>query len=86
MNKKDHQNIDTFIKRSAKSALSPILASILSPDEEGKGDDTLEDLDLGALFQWILCFAVVNFDLETGHILECTYPPIPFSDEERKTL
>ncbi|KAI8899335.1 hypothetical protein BC833DRAFT_586154 [Globomyces pollinis-pini] len=34
----------------------------------------------------MLCFSVVNFDLELGHALEYTYPPVPFSDAEQKTL
>ncbi|KAJ3257393.1 Protein dennd6a [Boothiomyces macroporosus] len=63
---------------------SPELLDILSPNQDMK--TSLSRLDLGNLWQWILCMCVVNFDLELGHALEQTYPPIPFSDAEKKTL
>jgi hypothetical protein len=72
-------------QRTSVSALSPGLLDILSPSSE-REKDSLLNLDLGQLFQWVLGFSVVNFDLEKGHSLELTYPPIPFSAEERNTL
>lgn len=74
------------VKRPSISALSTGLLDILSPAATEYEKDNLSKVDLGQLFQWVLCFAVVNFDLEKGHFLELTYPPIPFSDEERHTL
>jgi hypothetical protein len=73
------------------SAISPGLLEILSSNPEQQ--QKLENLDLGNLWQWILCLCVVNFDLELGHgnqtidlELENSFPPIPFSEQERKTL
>jgi hypothetical protein len=48
------------------SAISPKLADILSPSTK-KEKENLKKLDLGQLFQWILGFSIVNFDLESGH-------------------
>ncbi|KAJ3361835.1 hypothetical protein HDU91_003721 [Kappamyces sp. JEL0680] len=67
------------------SAISPGLKEILSPVSVEENDN-LNHLDLGQLFQWILGFSIVNFDLESGHVLEHTYPPIPYSEQERRTL
>jgi hypothetical protein len=71
--------------------LSPAIIDILQ--NTPKCETILEKMDLAALWQWILCFAVVTFDLEHGHglillivDLEVSYPPIPFSDKEKKTL
>jgi hypothetical protein len=53
-------------KKANISAISPSLVEILSPSNDEE-KETLLKLDLGMLFQWILCFALVKFDLETGH-------------------
>ncbi|KAJ3273251.1 Protein dennd6a [Terramyces sp. JEL0728] len=70
--------------QSMEVKASPELLDILSPNQEMK--TSLSKLDLGNLWQWILCVCVVNFDLELGHALEQAYPPIPFSESEKKTL
>ncbi|KAJ2997727.1 Protein dennd6a [Globomyces sp. JEL0801] len=88
----EHPSIDTNkdnlsqanLKSPGRSAISAELLDILTPN--GNADHNLQELDLGNLWQWMLCFSVVNFDLELGHALEYTYPPVPFSDAEQKTL
>lgn len=59
------------------------LHSMLSPESI---NDALLDLNLGTLWQWILCFCIVNFDLEDGQSLECIYPPVDLTDSEKRTV
>ncbi|TPX71120.1 hypothetical protein SpCBS45565_g01383 [Spizellomyces sp. 'palustris'] len=49
-------------------------------------DDGLLNLELKKFWEWVLCFCVVNFDLELGQALECVYPPIDFTESERKNI
>jgi hypothetical protein len=46
----------------------------------------LEKLNLGALWQWMLCICCINFDLDKGHLLEYVYPPLEFSPEEQSSM
>ena len=46
----------------------------------------LERMNLGQVWQWIYCIGTVNFDLDIGQDLEFMYPPLDFSDEEKKFL
>jgi hypothetical protein len=59
-------DLKTKPRFSSISAISPGLAEILSPADENEME-ILSKLDLGMLFQWILCFCIVKFDLSTGH-------------------
>ncbi|KAI9094902.1 hypothetical protein DFS34DRAFT_627620 [Phlyctochytrium arcticum] len=68
--------------RSSTSGPPSGLPPPLSPSAQ----DALSRLDVQRMFQWVLCFAVVNFDLELGQALECLYPPFEFSDAERKNI
>jgi hypothetical protein len=60
--------------------------SLLTPGNDATENAALSELNLGLFWQWILCFCIVNFDLETGQQLEYTYPPIQLSDMEKKTM
>ncbi|KAH9248472.1 hypothetical protein BASA81_013871 [Batrachochytrium salamandrivorans] len=64
---------------------SPVLITLLSPTKEPINDALLR-LDLGAFWQWVLCFCIVNFDLEIGQALEMVYPPIEFTENEKRTI
>jgi hypothetical protein len=64
------------------------------PIDDGSGipslspltDGMLSKMDLGKLWRWILCICTVNFDLDKGQDLEFVYPPLEFTNEEKKTL
>ncbi|WFD18887.1 hypothetical protein MCAP1_001100 [Malassezia caprae] len=42
--------------------------------------------DLGALRQWVLSVACINFDLELGPDVEFLYPPLEISKEEKDNI
>ncbi|KAJ3162799.1 hypothetical protein HDU86_003773 [Geranomyces michiganensis] len=65
-----------------RSPLSPA-GALVSPNPM---DYALLSLNLRMFWQWILCICVVTFDLDTGQALECVYPPIDFSEDERKNI
>ena len=46
----------------------------------------LSKLNMGNLWQWILCLCTIDFDLDHGHVLECSYPPLVFNDSEKKNI
>jgi hypothetical protein len=46
----------------------------------------LAQMNLGQVWQWIFCIAVINFDLDIGQDLEFVYPPIEFTEQEEKHL
>ncbi|KAI8928173.1 hypothetical protein BC831DRAFT_449471 [Entophlyctis helioformis] len=71
--------------RSATEAVSPELMALLSPSKTAP-DDALLRLNLGSFWQWVLCFCIVNFDLEVGQAIELIYPPVQFTDSEKKTI
>ncbi|KAI8915255.1 hypothetical protein DFJ77DRAFT_430348 [Powellomyces hirtus] len=63
------------------------MRSPLSPAGGGNPlDHSLLSLNLRMFWQWILCVCLVNFDLELGQALECVYPPIEFSEAEKKNI
>ncbi|TPX46522.1 hypothetical protein SeMB42_g03146 [Synchytrium endobioticum] len=49
-------------------------------------DDALNALSLKSFRRWILCFCVVNFDLELGQAMELIYPPVNLSECQRKNI
>jgi len=51
-----------------------------------KKDDILTDKELDGFHRWVLCFCVLNFDLEIGQALEYVYPPTEFTDDEKKNV
>ncbi|TPX61088.1 hypothetical protein PhCBS80983_g01368 [Powellomyces hirtus] len=64
-----------------------MMRSPLSPAGGGNLlDHSLLSLNLRMFWQWILCVCLVNFDLELGQALECVYPPIEFSEAEKKNI
>jgi hypothetical protein len=69
---------------STHSILSNTLEEMLVATP--KVEKILSKLDLGSMWQWILSFAVVTFDLELGHDIQASFPPITFSDSEKRTL
>jgi hypothetical protein len=64
---KSPPKLNTDGKRLSIPGISPLL-DILSPSPAQ--EEVLEKLDLANLWQWILCFSVVNFDLEFGHSIK----------------
>ncbi|KAI8812444.1 hypothetical protein BJ742DRAFT_736084 [Cladochytrium replicatum] len=62
-------------------ARSPLLTPIVPTS-----DSSLHRLNLGAFWQWVLCFCVANFDIDAGQTLEHVFPPIEFSPAERSTI
>ncbi|KAI8822084.1 uncharacterized protein EV422DRAFT_577802 [Fimicolochytrium jonesii] len=60
--------------------------SMLSPGIASTMEQELSRLDIRRYLQWILCFALVNFDLELGQALECVYPHVGFSEAEKKNI
>ncbi|KAJ3039424.1 Protein dennd6a [Rhizophlyctis rosea] len=73
------------------SILSPQHTFLLTSPLSSAGgpnplDESLLSLNLGMFWQWVLCFCVVNFDLELGQALEYIYPPIDFSEDEKKNI
>ncbi|KAI8814967.1 hypothetical protein BJ742DRAFT_671214 [Cladochytrium replicatum] len=67
------------------SFLGPARSPLLTPIAP-TSDSSLHRLDLGAFWQWILCFCVANFDIDAGQTLEHVFPPIEFSPAERSTI
>ena len=49
-------------------------------------DSMLSKMNLGKLWQWILCICTVNFDLDKGQDLESVYPPLDFTNAEKKNM
>lgn len=49
-------------------------------------DAALLQLDLGRFFQWVLCFCIVDFNLDTGQTVETLYPPIELSLLDKTTM
>ena len=43
-------------------------------------------MNLGKLWQWILCICTVNFDLDIGQDVEYLYPPLGLSEVEKKNM
>ncbi|KAF9584455.1 Protein dennd6a [Lunasporangiospora selenospora] len=48
--------------------------------------DIMDMPAIDQLRQWMVCFCVVNFDLEKGQAIESIYPPSDFTPEETKTI
>ncbi|CAO3570615.1 unnamed protein product [Mortierella alpina] len=48
--------------------------------------DIMDMLAIEQLRQWMVCFCVVNFDLEKGQAIESVYPPSDFTLEESKNI
>ncbi|KAJ3053188.1 hypothetical protein HK097_004844 [Rhizophlyctis rosea] len=89
-------NIAAAIDAATSSPVPPGLLSpqhsflLTSPLSSAGGinplDEALLSLNLAMFWQWVLCFCVVNFDLELGQALEHIYPPIDFSEDEKKNM
>ncbi|EJU05013.1 DUF1630-domain-containing protein [Dacryopinax primogenitus] len=80
-----------------RSPLSPLLSPIHSRSRTLPGsyfksiDYSLEPAPLTAeevvkIQRWILCVAVVNFDLDVGPMLHHVYPPVEFSEKQRENI
>ncbi|KAI9201829.1 uncharacterized protein BJ171DRAFT_516673 [Polychytrium aggregatum] len=76
---------DQYGSQQAASPYQAMISPVLTPSRS-RESPSLSNLDLGALWQWILCVCVVNFDLELGQVLESVYPPIQFSEHEDKNI
>ncbi|CAG8727325.1 7854_t:CDS:2, partial [Acaulospora morrowiae] len=48
--------------------------------------DIVELLALDNFRNWMVCFCVVNFDLELGQAIDSMYPPLELGDEEKKSI
>jgi len=48
--------------------------------------DVLTDKELDGFHRWVLCFCIVNFDLEVGQAIEYIYPPTDLTEEEKKNV
>ncbi|KAI7818200.1 hypothetical protein BC939DRAFT_463610 [Gamsiella multidivaricata] len=48
--------------------------------------DIMDMIAIDQLRQWMVCFCVVNFDLEKGQAIESVYPPSDFTPEESKNI
>ncbi|CAG8476372.1 1523_t:CDS:2 [Acaulospora colombiana] len=48
--------------------------------------DIVELLALDNFRNWMVCFCVVNFDLELGQAIDSMYPPLELGDEEKKNI
>ncbi|CAG8473351.1 12061_t:CDS:2 [Funneliformis caledonium] len=48
--------------------------------------DIIELLALDNFRNWILCFCVINFDLELGQAMDLMYPPSELIDDEKKNI
>ena len=65
----------TLNESNQKELVSHELMAYLSPHEDDKLGEALLRLNLASLWQWILCFCIVDFDLEIGQgrIIARTY-------------
>ncbi|CAG8493065.1 24859_t:CDS:10 [Dentiscutata erythropus] len=48
--------------------------------------DIVELLALDNFRNWMVCFCVVNFDLELGQAMDSMYPPSELGEEEKKSI
>ena len=48
--------------------------------------EILASLPLNLIRQWILAFAVINFDLEIGPTIDCIYPDVELTKDEKTTM
>ncbi|CAG8519128.1 9974_t:CDS:10 [Racocetra persica] len=48
--------------------------------------DIVELLALDNFRNWMVCFCVVNFDLELGQAMDSMYPPSELDEEEKKSI
>ncbi|CAG8442651.1 2340_t:CDS:10 [Diversispora eburnea] len=48
--------------------------------------DIVELLALDNFRNWMICFCVVNFDLELGQAIDSMYPPLGLGEEEKKNI
>ncbi|CAG8611786.1 16994_t:CDS:2, partial [Dentiscutata heterogama] len=48
--------------------------------------DIVELLALDNFRNWMVCFCVVNFDLELGQAMDSMYPPSELGEEEKKSV
>ncbi|KZP00467.1 DUF1630-domain-containing protein [Calocera viscosa TUFC12733] len=80
-----------------RSPLSPLLSPVHSRSRTLPGsyfknvDYTLEPSPLTAeevakIQRWILCVAVVNFDLDVGPVLHHVYPPVDFTERQMENI
>lgn len=60
--------------------------SQLTLSEDSIQPEPLSDEALGALQRWMLSIACVHFDLELGPDVECMYPPLGISKEEKDNI
>ena len=58
----------------------------LTLSEDSVQPEPLSDEALGALQRWMLSIACVHFDLELGPDVECMYPPLGISKEEKDNI
>jgi hypothetical protein len=54
--------------------------------KRASSSEILASLPINLIHQWILAFAVVNFDLEQGPTLDCLYPDVELSKDEKTTM
>ncbi|KAG0306834.1 Protein dennd6a [Linnemannia gamsii] len=57
-----------------------------SHDRRPSSWDIMDMMAIDQLRQWMVCFCVVNFDLEKGQAIESVYPPSEFTPEESKNI
>ncbi|KAF8948002.1 Protein dennd6a [Haplosporangium gracile] len=57
-----------------------------SHDRRPSSWDIMDMMAIDQLRQWMVCFCVVNFDLEKGQAIESIYPPSEFTPEESKNI
>ncbi|RUP50064.1 LOW QUALITY PROTEIN: hypothetical protein BC936DRAFT_140479 [Jimgerdemannia flammicorona] len=48
--------------------------------------DVMESLALDRFRKWMVCFCIVNFDLELGQAMDFVYPPVEFTEQEKKNI
>jgi hypothetical protein len=68
--------------------------SLKEKKEEQHDDTKLNDWDiiefqllaLDNFRNWMLCFCVINFDLELGQAMDLMYPPSELTDDEKKNI
>jgi hypothetical protein len=85
----DSNGID--FKSSSTYLISDIQACIPEPDSEIQDEreidlGNLSKIDLGRLWQWVSCIIGMDFDMDTGPSVEVVYPPLEFTEEEKKQL
>ncbi|TPX38260.1 hypothetical protein SmJEL517_g00039 [Synchytrium microbalum] len=69
------------LHRPRSGSLSSTRSTPYSP-----ADEALAALSLKSFWRWILCFCVVNFDLELGQAMELIYPPVNLTESQRKNI